>query len=122
MTSDLRSLDRLVAEKVMGWTPPTRPYQPWDMDPVNHPGCVLVGNDSLPHFSESIADAWLVVERMREKGWWVDLRLGPDANGNTGLGTAWFEKDGNRVAWDAYHQDIAVAICRAALQAVGETE
>lgn len=108
MTSDLRSLDRLVAEKVMGWEVCAGHW--WQ--------CLRV----VPRFSEWIEDAWLVVERMREKGWWVDLRLGPDANGNTGLGTAWFEKDGNRVAWDAYHQDIAVAICRAALQAVGETE
>jgi hypothetical protein len=71
-----RELDSLVAEKVMGWT---------QSDDTRGSGfTVKDGNgkglgwwrfdqprlgDAQPHFSTSIADAWLVVEKMRETGW-----------------------------------------------------
>ena len=50
-----RELDAEIAEKVMG--------QKMVTDAGNRVG--------FPHYSTSIADAWRVVERMRERGWHV---------------------------------------------------
>ena len=59
-------LDLLVAEHVMGWRKPTRPYQAWDRRP-DVPGVILCRQHELPHFSTDIAAAWQVVEKLRER-------------------------------------------------------
>ena len=57
-----RELDREVAEKVMGWRIP----ETWLYSEMGHDGEVL---REVPLYSSSIEAAWLVMEKMREKGW-----------------------------------------------------
>ena len=59
-------LDALVAEQVMGWRKPSRPYQPWDKRP-DLPGVMLCRQHELPRFCSDIAAAWQVVEKLRER-------------------------------------------------------
>lgn len=73
-----RELDRLVAERVMGWrvfgTPEVYAYwtEPYE-------GEKRLGDmPSLPRFSTDIAAAWTVVERMREMKWLVRVQEMPD--------------------------------------------
>ena len=61
-----RHLDGLIAEHVMGWRRPTRPYQAWDKRP-DVPGVMLCRQRELPHFCADIAAAWQVVEKLRER-------------------------------------------------------
>ena len=61
-----RHLDGLVAEQVMGWHRPTRPYQPWDKRP-DLPGVMLCRQHELPRFCTDIAAAWQVVDKLRER-------------------------------------------------------
>jgi len=61
-----RHLDGLVAEQVMGWHKPTRPYQPWDKRP-DLPGVMLCRQHELPRFCTDITAAWQVVEKLRER-------------------------------------------------------
>jgi len=59
-------LDALVAEQVMGWLKPSRPYQAWDKRP-DLPGVMLCRQHELPRFCSDIAAAWQVVEKLRER-------------------------------------------------------
>ena len=59
-------LDALVAEQVMGWRKPRRPYQPWDKRP-DLPGVMLCRQHELPRFCSDIAAAWQVVDKLRER-------------------------------------------------------
>jgi len=66
-------LDALVAEQVMGWRKPNRPYQSWDKRP-DLPGVMLCRQHELPRFSSDIAAAWQVVEKLRER-FSVEIRV-----------------------------------------------
>jgi len=57
-------LDALVAEKVMGGVRTDPGSYRYPEAPSRRAGVYW-----LPQYSTSIADAWLVVEKMREKGW-----------------------------------------------------
>lgn len=120
-------LDALVAEKVMGWT---RHYpiqeedggasdfdSDWFEDPKGNPS-------DVPNYSEDIAAAWAVVEKMRPLN--VDLT-------NHARAERWccvfFDRDGGSDGFipelKGRFQEYTVAaaaplaICRAALKAVG---
>ena len=66
-----RCLDSLIAEKVFnmavkdGWIFENRPGP----CPDNRPGCAVIHYEQVPvrpkHYSTSISDAWLVVEKLR---------------------------------------------------------
>ena len=79
-----------------------------------------VGRETLPHYSTSIADAWLVVEKMRGLGWWLRLSS-PFQDGS--LWNAGFTPAGT-TGWNGtpdhnFASDTAPeAICLAALEAV----
>lgn len=68
-TMEARGRDALVATKVFDWQ--YRDYGngggEWTLDRIKQAFGGMYGG-SLPHYSTSIADAWLVVEKMREKG------------------------------------------------------
>lgn len=116
-----RELDRLVAEKVMGWV--------WKEQIGALPGCAkskwLFNPDGkiqdVPYYSTDIADAWLVVEHLSKDRHWFDI-------GRTVRGS--IEDVRARVThwqWtacvDQYiyaHADTAPhAICLSALRAIG---
>lgn len=98
-----RELDALVAEKVMGWNPwleqrgeythvvwqkpgerePYRRSRDWEAQKHRFSRIDASQIDGFHHinhlnaeFSTSIADAWLVVERMRELGWQSEILYG----------------------------------------------
>lgn len=57
----MSDIDRQVAEQVMGWKQRANTMACYDED----------GDDFLP--SDNISDAWLVVEKMRNIGWQLEL-------------------------------------------------
>lgn len=62
-------LDALVAERVMGWPHVMRvgpTGEPFGIPPGGNQ--MLDAYEPVPHYSEEIGAAWLVVERMREMG------------------------------------------------------
>ena len=98
-----RELDALVAEKVMGH----------EFCPIHH-SLFCCGRGA--NYSTSIADAWLVVEKMREMGAWMSLSV-------TG-GKTWDvrgiidERKPTEVRFIAHSESAPEAICLAALRAV----
>lgn len=77
-----RELDALIAEKIIGWKWINHPGfdEPFMFSPEQVKGfipefvaahtvenCDRNAPDRLPHYSTSIADAWLVVEKLRER-------------------------------------------------------
>ena len=96
---DLRAIDRLVAEHVMGWTHYDRSR--WF---TSH-GYEM----ELPFFSEEIDDAWAITDRF---GSWSMKR-----DRDSGVTTVCFEHDGNK----HYDQGVTpcLAICLCALRAKG---
>ena len=75
-----RDIDKQIAEKVMGWDGVifVKEGQHWVDTCIDRPGFRVMHGDAygyktkaaechyLPHYSTSIADAWLVVNKMRE--------------------------------------------------------
>ena len=136
-----RELDALVAEKVMGWKWPDDrcPICGWKYEVSVDKGCVpdncslrpapeIRECDKYGAYSTDIAAAWKVVEKLVNSGWCVGLLF--DDNGHWALAT-----DGTQnVPLGDGPEDIAttffiekelwcdtapLAICRAALKAVG---
>lgn len=114
-----RELDALIAEKVMGWT----------VDPIYrmYTGAGMrhaVGNNLDTRFNPStnIAAAWEVVEKMRERGDWVNL----EGDKEGWMVEVWpFTADDSWAGGGFYGEDVKakadtapLAICRAALKAL----
>lgn len=119
-------LDRLVAEKVMGWTFIDRKIPSWQDE---HGDYRFIGQVFQP--SIQIAHAWEVVEHMQSKGFVPNVR-GP---GVYTVGDGYYKHDewfvglqsGAMEAAAVYEQEgeahaptAPLAICRAALAALGE--
>jgi len=102
-----RCLDAWVAEDLMGWTRSVAGNYPWQMTPPHG----LVGRLKVylvPKYSTDIAAAWEVVGRVRE------------GKGNCDM--QWRVEWGFSFGSDFYSwaPTAPLAICRAALKAVGE--
>lgn len=119
-----RELDALVAEKVFGWRPWVNKRGAWVVETPD--GQLSEGDayasagswaffydDELPRYCTDIADAWRVVEKMRER-WHFSID-----SGLRGLTTAKFwAREG--LGYGACPDELAPrAICLAALRAVG---
>lgn len=117
-----RELDVLIAEKVMGWT--------WyktgrgaRMLCEPHHGQLADGSEpianlatfSVPLYSSDIAAAWSIVEKMQELGWTFAIELFED-NGNY---SAYFKNTQNRDRYVGNADTAPLAICLAALKALG---
>jgi hypothetical protein len=105
-----RELDALVAEKVIGWT--NLIGSSYD---VNFGGRPPGGKwDIVPHYSTSIADAWLVVEKLKTLTADGDIHI-------ECLHGEWSVSTCHEEAWKGWSRaDTApLAICLAALEAVG---
>lgn len=111
-----RELDALVAEKVMGLRCErlmTNPPKPSGL--MRSPGGELVG---LPYFSTDISVAWKVVEEMRGRGYWVSVQMQPKS-GDVDC-VMWLPSaDDTQDFSDDEAPTAPLAICRAALKAVG---
>lgn len=121
-----RELDRLVAEKVMGWTdvrddyfripesiwygrPPVMPA--WESTQHKNMGISL-----LPHYSTRIEDAWLVVGYLHGHG----LLCGIDGHtyANDGQWYVEFADADYDIGGQATEDTVPMAICVAALAAL----
>ena len=101
-----REIDALVAEKVMGFG---YRYSSWRG--------IYVAVGEVPHYSTRIQDAWLVVERLMEKGWSCNIVYHDPGDC---LCEFWGGKEGNK-HWReiANHlPSVPLAICLVALKAV----
>lgn len=111
-----RSLDTLVAERVLGWR-----FRWRDEDAVwcwHVPDGSVV--DKLPAFSSDIAAAWLVVERMVALGFEFELDYNPFIK--AAPWTAFFFRTPNKgISFPDGGSTAAEAICRAAVRAVERT-
>jgi hypothetical protein len=95
-------MDALIAERVFGYPPGHKLYVP-------SPGGGATRQ--VYSYSTSMADAWLVVERMHELGWYIKLTIAAVA-----VRARFFPLPAN-VSWS--HGDTAPeTICRAALRAL----
>jgi hypothetical protein len=109
-----RKLDALIAEKVMGWKlcpGETYVYETPDGD---------TKAIQFHKFSENIADAWLVLEKLKADGMDIMVRWAAKHSGESyrDVWLCWIAKDGK--VGDGTHADTApLAICLAALKAVG---
>jgi len=111
MTIDLpagREIDSLVAEKIMGWKPDRDELWRWD------DGSGSGRPIECPRFSEDIAAAWTVVEKLGEDGFLLyRVSNRPIWRAQFNLAEAVFD-------WPGYAdaETAPLAICRAALSAV----
>lgn len=132
-----RELDALVAERVMGtvWDDKRCRVCGWPIVPSSEPGCWASNCSMRPlperradehrPYSTDIAAAWEVVEKMRTLKWWARIQSPFMADddlygcGFTPLGvTGW---NGQPDHW-TQDRSSAMAICIAALRAVGVDE
>jgi hypothetical protein len=125
-----QALDILVAERVMGYKDDgSWPHQVTDEDGGT--------GDRLPEYSTSIAAAWEVVEKMATRGIWMavsDMRHGrytiEHAAPWSGWWATWMRTDRSTDLtevegdhdWAATGDTAPLALCRAALLAVGITD
>jgi hypothetical protein len=101
-----------IARDVMGWEKcHDGRWTFWTDDLPEGVSGASLNVTALPPFTTDIAAAWLVVERMRELGWSLDLHGSSD----TGW-TAWLKGDGFKVF--ACADTAPEAICAAALKAM----
>lgn len=112
MTSDLRELDRRVAE-AMGW-------EPFQRIPDYTSGALTIINcrveRQLPRYSTSIADAWVLVEVVHARGWDYELKSVVDEWG-VEIHCCIFSNPSG-YCWDGHDESAPLAICRAFLAAM----
>lgn len=125
-----RELDALVAEKVMGlcieraWYD-ARGYRlpdPHDPEIPCHEiyyaprGAANFGTLEIPHYSRDIEAAWEVVEKLTER---FSVLVGQFHRGGTACKLTSWEIDGEMIHANMLAEAAPLAICRAALKAVG---
>lgn len=116
-----RELDMWIAVKVMGWTQvDPNAYTPYGRDICGTPPEGIkamwnTGRSAVPRYSSDIKEAWLVIDYMRERG---DFHLG----NRFGLND-FFAEFGKCSQYPSenrcYGKTMPIAICLAALKAVG---
>jgi len=104
-------LDVLIAEKVMGYHRPTN--NPTSLFLYDEHGEYAWDPEDGPHYSVNIADAWLVVEKMREDRWRFVIAGVPE-----GIAAS-FRRGNSFQGEEPYQESAALAICVAALKAKG---
>lgn len=112
-----KDMDRLIAEKVMGW------YVSPDglVDPTHKPGDVFLGDVCSEYpFSKGIAEAWLVVKFLKSNFWSTEIicwdfseRWAVTCEYRTGHGEP-------RKTLYADAETPMLAICRAALLSINQ--
>ena len=107
-----RELDALVAEKVMEYS--LSPLPVYDGTERYDKGDGSGWLTSLAHYSTSIVDAWMVVEKMLEDGYYVDIHHDLCAWSAEFIHA---DKPDERFTAD-WKQSLEAQICEAALKAV----
>ena len=110
-----RELDRLVAEKILGWRyyasgyglTAQRAYWVSPQGPFSA--------DNLPRFSADIAAAWQVVQYLRDEGWDWRITTGRDQpTGAVGWQVSILRAWPQKREVNAFGDAVPLAICRAA--------
>jgi len=111
-------LDRLVAERVMGW----REGQKETLQSLKC-GIGILGEKALPRYSTDIAEAWKVVDKMLDGGWACEIYSpnNPYALEDTDKWAVVFARC-ELLDHRAEASSAPLAICRAALLAVLEVK
>lgn len=113
-TMELRKLDALVAEKVMGWRMVTYTAGGEQVTELAPPDGDLHRAGRWPNYSTEIEDAWLVVEKLRPRIW---RRMAIDITAHQcQMGFTLDHEDGPHGS--AIADTAPLAICRAALAAL----
>ncbi|AJA22226.1 TPA: BC1872 family protein [Bacillus thuringiensis] len=110
-----KPIDELVAEKVMGWIKPPETSilkSMWVSKPI---GMV---HRELPKFSMNMEDAWLVVDKLQDSFKSVEIFI-EDRMTNVII-TEHFPSGHLKDKYQGYERSAPLAICKAALKAVGE--
>lgn len=122
-----REIDARIAEQVMGWKRVSHPMKLGKGKFFEHPiRCIEIENPILPgnlvgyRPSFSIADAFTVVEKMRQEGWHCQMQ------GWHPMWSVVFHHPGSWLV-DAFEdsghsESLPLAICQAALCAIKATE
>ena len=103
---------------LIGGDPAIQERGPWYFPPDTDP-LTTIGGCTVPHYSETIAAAWLVVEEMRKRGWTIHL-----SDNRNHYEAAWdcrfFRRENPGHKDRAIHigETPALAICVAALRAL----
>lgn len=112
---DNRKIDKLIAEKVLGWikTKPTSvlPYSMWVAPPL---GTVYT---ELPHFSNNMQAAWMIVDKWAEEGRFFSIHKWIDGPYVVALET---DKEEKNYELQREAETAPMAICLATLGLVGE--
>lgn len=112
---DTDAINRMVAEKIFGWTWSRDHATPcWRVSPEDPYFREYDLSRHVPEFATSIADAWPVVEKMRERGGnlFCLTLMCPESDGQRWLCVAHDASSGSAPT-------APLAICLAALKAVG---
>lgn len=115
-----RELDARIAEAVFGYT---LDYEFADLHvpPAPHVKELRDQYDEwgvLPHYSSDIAAAWLVVEALRARGIWLE-ELSGRYEESYRAGFSWRDPARGMLYRQAMAATAPLAICRAALEALG---
>lgn len=124
-----RKLNGLVAEKVMEWRTDYDSYHDWqEMDEAcladvrfTRPGSMFTGEQSIADISDystDIAAAWLVVEAMLQHNGRMGIITGIDGYRVSFFDIQWHGRPYS--VGEAIAETAPLAICRAALKAVGK--
>jgi hypothetical protein len=114
MSRDGRDLDREIAEKVMDydtqkvWTDDFGNRRSWrDENWINY----------IPRFSENLVDAFQVVEKMREMGWYFSIQNchSPEYDWCCVISS----NDLNKELGEGMDKSLPMAICLASLKVMG---
>lgn len=103
-----RDLDRAIAEEVFGAETLLDGYGMSIMRQSSQPHHLPV---VVPQYSSNIASAWLVMEAMRESGYWASIDRGP----NSRDWCASFQNNNSK--YIVYAPAAPLAICGAAIKA-----
>lgn len=114
-----REIDRFIAEKVMGWK----------LEQYFEDGCYITDEwrakenkfvCDIENFkpSTNIQDAWIVVEKLREQNIFTDIRMTSNGKYEVSMYEL-YDQDFEWLAIGVSDRNVSLAICLAALKAVG---
>lgn len=111
-----RELDAAVAERVMGWTRTHETHRLHGRTYLRGAAPATGRLQAVPAYSTDIAAAWLVVEKLREHGWFPSVQAQEECGQ---LGGRWLCEVDPRFSFiDGDGSTAPLAVCRAALAAM----
>lgn len=114
------NIDRLIAEKVMGWTYSNGDYyRVIYSDAGNRLGSQFICDETEFTPSKMIAHAWRVVKEMERRNFRFDMSTHPDKN-YTSVGFELTESEYDLFYTEVEDKKVELAICKCSLDAIAE--